>query len=269
VLRTKAVAFLARDLQIEASYKVPFLIEMLAGVFPVLSVYFVAKLVGPDSEDSLAKYGGQYFPFAIIGAAFSQYFTVALGAFASTIRRSQMAGCLEAILSTQTSPQTVIVLSALYSFSMKLVHVVIILLLGELALGLDLSRANVLSAGVVLILTVAVFSSLGIFGASVVVIFKKGDPFEWLFGTLSSLLGGALFPVKLLPLWAQTVAMAFPLTHSLDAMRLALLSGYPLTRLGPQLLVLGCMSVLLLPTSVWCFARAVERGRRDGSLMHY
>lgn len=265
----KAIAFVRRDYIIESSYKFAFVFELLTSVFPVLSFYFIAKLIGGDGAKSLSRYGGKYFPFAMIGVAVTQYFMLALRTFSITIRRSQMAGCLEAMLSTPTRPETVVVFSSLYSFLMKLLHVVLVLAVGGLLLGVDYGNSDFASAAVILLLTVLTFSSLGIFSAAVIVVLKKGDPIEWVFGSLSSLLGGALFPVTVMPEWMQTISAVLPITYSLDAMRLAILKGHSIFMLWKQIAILGGMSLVLLPVSVWCFSRAVEKGRRDGSLMHY
>jgi len=265
----KILAFIKRDLIIESSYKFAFVFETLTSVFPVLSFYFIARLVGESGARSLTKYGGSYFPFVMIGIAFSQYFMLALRTFAATIRRSQMAGCLEAMLSTRTDPQVVILLSSLYSFLAKLAHIGIVFAVAGLFLGVELGGANVVSAAVVLVLTVATFSSMGIFAAAIIVVLKKGDPIEWIFGSLSTLLGGALFPTSLLPGWARRVSDLLPITYALDAMRLAILKGHSLAQLWRQVAIMGGMSLVLLPISVWCFTLAVEKGRRDGTLMHY
>jgi len=269
MLVRKAAAFVKRDYIIESSYKFAFVFEMLTSVLPVISFYFVAKLVGGAGSENLSEYGGRYFPFVVIGVAFTQYFMLALSTFAATIRRSQMAGCLEATLSCPTSPQVVIIFSSLYSFLAKLVHILLIFALSGLFLGMSFRSANFASAAVILVLTVLTFAAMGIFSASAVVVLKKGDPIEWIFGALSSLLGGALFPVRLLPAWVQGIAAVLPITYSLDAMRLAILKGYSLQQLWHQVAILAVMSAVLLPLAVWSFAAAVEKGRRDGSLMHY
>lgn len=269
MLGHKAIAFIRRDFIIESSYKFAFAFEILTTIVPVLSFYFIARLVRNDSPP-LAKYGpGGYFPFAMIGVALTQYFMLALRTFADTVRRSQMAGCLEAMLSTRTRPETVILLSSLYSFLMKLFHVVLVFALSGWLLGVDFRQANFLSAAVVLVLTVVAFASLGILSAAVIVVLKKGDPIEWVLGSLSSLLGGAFFPVTVLPGWLQHVATALPTTHALEGMRLAVLRGYSIAGIWPQVAVLSGMALALAPLSVWTFSLAVEKGRRDGSLMHY
>lgn len=265
----KALAFVKRDLITETSYKFAFVFEVVTSVFPVLSFYFISKLVGGEGKVALSRYGGEYFPFVMIGVAFTQYLMVSLRTFANTIRRSQMAGCLEAMLSTRTSPQVVIILSSLYSFLIKTVHIVIIFIVGGVFLGVSYEKANILSMVVILMLTIVAFSSLGIFSATLIVLLKKGDPLEWIFGSFSALVGGSFFPVSILPGWLQVIAQYLPITHALEGMRLAVLEGYTVFMLSKTILILLLMGVFLLPLSVWMFSLAVEKGRRDGSLMHY
>lgn len=269
MIAAKAIAFFRRDLQVESSYKLAFVFESMASIFPLLTFYFISKLIAPGSSAALGRYGGRYFPFAVVGLAFMQYFMMAMMNFAATIRRAQMAGCLEAMLSTQTQPGTVILLSSVYSFTIKMVHVALILAIGGLLLGADFSRCNVLSVMVIMALAAMSSAGIGILSAAFIVVMKKGDPIEWLIGSVSSLLGGALFPVSIMPPWLQKVSALLPTTYALEALRLAMLKGYSVGMLWNQTAVLGAMAVILLPGSVWVFARAVDKGRRDGTLMHY
>ncbi|MFC1460892.1 ABC transporter permease [Verrucomicrobiota bacterium] len=265
----KALAFIKRDWTIESSYKFAFVFGLITSVLPVFSFYFIGKLVGGRGAESLSKYGVGYFPFAMIGVAFTQYLMVALRSFANTIRRSQMAGCLEAMLSTRTRPGTVIAMSSLYSFVMKTIHILLVFTIAGLFLGVEYRQANILTALVIVVLTILTFSSLGIFSAAVIVVLKKGDPIEWVFGSLCSLLGGALFPISIMPPWMQMISKVLPITYSLDAMRLAVFQGYTVPMVWKDLAILGGMAVILLPASIWSFSKAVDKGRRDGSLMHY
>ncbi len=269
MLLLKAVEFFKRDLRVESSYKAAFLFEYLTTILPLLTFYFVAKLVGEHSASSLTPYGGKYFPFAVVGLAFMQYFTIALTNFAATIRRSQMAGCLEAMLSTQTSPGTVIILSSAYSFLVKLLHLVLVLAVSGLLLGVSFGKCNFTSMAIILVLTIASLSGLGILSAAFIVVMKKGDPIEWFIGSVSSMLGGALFPVSLMPDWLRAISALLPTTYALEALRLAMLKGADMWALRREMLILGMMAAVLLPASVWVFSKAVEKGRRDGTLMQY
>lgn len=263
----KAWAFLRRDFQIETSYRFAFVFELFVALLPVLIVFFIGRLV-TDGRSSVARYGG-YFPFAVVGAALAQYFLFSLRTFADTIRRSQLAGCLEAILSTRTSPELLVLLSSMYSFLVKLIHMALILAVAGLALGVDYGRASIPTTILVMGLTVLTFASLGILSAALIIWLKKGDPIEWVFGSLSALLGGALFPVDVMPTWMQHVSAVLPMTYSLEAMRRALLLGHGVGQLWPELLILAGMAVVLGPLSLLAFRQAVIKGRCEGTLLHY
>lgn len=255
----KASAFVKRDYLIESSYKLGIVLEVFKTVIPTFSFYFIGKLVA----------GGEYFPFAMVGVAFSQYLLLSLGAFGDTIRRQQMAGCLEAMLSTRTAPAAVVLLSPIYSFLAKASHIVLVFALGGFFLGVDFSRMNLISCLFTVLLALLFFCALGILSATAILMWKKGDPVTWVVGSFGSLLGGAFFPKDVMPGWMRRCAEWNPMTHALDAMRLALFEGStPLELLKPYL-ILGLSAAILLPLSVWCFAMAVEKGRRDGSLLHY
>ncbi len=52
----------------------------LIGVFfSVLTFFFIAKLFGKAAAPHLQEYGGDYFPFVLIGIAFSTFLGVGLG----------------------------------------------------------------------------------------------------------------------------------------------------------------------------------------------
>ena len=269
MLLRKAWAFFQRDLLTESSYKFGFLLDVVIAVAPVLTFFFIGKMIPANSTESLRQYGGAYFPFAMVGVALSQYFALSLNAFANAIRRTQMAGCLEATLSTRTRPQTVIVFSALYSFAMKSVHMVIIFVVSGLLLGVSYRNMDAASLVLAMLLTVVAFSGFGILSAAIILILKRGDPIEWVMGTLFSLLGGAFFPIEVMPQWLQNIAAFLPITHALHATRLAVLQGHTPLMLWKDFLILLVMACILIPMSMAIFALSVEKGRRDGSLMHY
>jgi len=263
----KLLAFTKKDFIVEASYKISFILEILAAIFPVLSFFFIAKIVRP--EGGIAKYGVGYFSFVVVGLAMSQYFTLALRAFSTSIRRNQWAGCLEAIMSTRTRPELIIVFSTVYSFISKLVQVFVVIFIALILQPGMLARANLLSASVAFCLSVVSFAAIGILSASLIMVVKQGDPIEWLFSSLSSLIGGALFPVELMPAWLQKIALLLPITHALDAIRLALLKGYSICMLKQQLGILFLFAIVFFPLSIWSFHLAIAKCKRDGTLLHY
>ena len=147
-------------------------------------------------------------------------------------------------------------------------RVLVYLLIGIL-LGVDMSNANVPAALLILVLTIICFGSIGILSASFVMVLKRGDPINMFFISTSELFGGVLFPISVLPEWLQTISHLLPITYSLSGMRHALLQGYSLSALAPEITALLAFSVVLVPLGLLSFKYAVNRAKGDGSLVQY
>jgi ABC-2 type transport system permease protein len=265
----KVGAFIKKDFSIETSYKMGFLLVLLNSVLPVFTYFFIGKLMQGQKLPNVETYANDYFSFALIGIAFATYFNLAIQIFSGSMRRAQMAGCLEAILSSQTDSKTVVFLSSLYSFISTGIMLLCMFFISWLYLGFDFSKMNVAASMVSLFFSLTTFISLGILSAAGTIIFKQGEPFAFIFGGISSLLGGTLFPVAVLPSWLQIVSYVVPIKYSLDALRLSILQGYSIHMISSQLITLGVISTLLFPLSLLFFQWAVEKGKRDGTLMQY
>jgi len=181
----KAWAFVWKDFLTAASYRFAFATQFLGLFLSALTLYFLSRVVAPADLPALRPYGGDYFAFVIIGVALGSYLHVALQSFAGCVREGQTLGTLEMLLVTQTSVPEIIVFSSIYTFAATSVRVVLYLLFGALVLGLRLGGANYAGALLMLVLTILAFSSVGVLSASFVMVFKRGDPFNWVFSALS------------------------------------------------------------------------------------
>ncbi len=264
----KLFAFLRRDWQTETRYRMSFIMQVFGIAFGVVTFFYVGRLVGNAAAPYLARYGGDYFSFVLIGIALDSYLTTGLTSFVGRLREAQGAGTLEAMLMSPTRPELLIVFSSLWDFAWTTFQIVVYFALG-VVFGLSLSRANFPAALIVLVFAVVPFVALGILAASIIMITKRGDPLTWMVGSLFTLFGGVMFPVTMLPTWLQPVANLFPTTIALDAMRLALLQGAPLAALLGDIAALLLFALILAPISLIAFRFAVDVARRDGSLAHF
>jgi ABC-2 type transport system permease protein len=264
-----ALAYLKRDLRTEASYRFSFFLQFFGIFFSVAVFYFISKMLGPAAMPYLANYGGDYFSFVIIGLALAEYSGVGVSSFANSLRQAQTAGTLEAMLTTPTSLYTIILSSSLWDYLLTTLRVLVYLLVGLFFMGMRLANPNYLAAVLILLLTIIVFSSLGVIAASFIMVLKRGDPVTWAFSAFSSLLGGVYYPITVLPEWMQAIAKILPITYSLDGMRQALLNGASVRELGIDILALTLFSLLLFPLSLFAFRLAVRRAKVEGSLTHF
>jgi ABC-2 type transport system permease protein len=173
------------------------------------------------------------------------------------------------MLLSPTRLSAILISSSLWSYLLATVNVLVYLTVGALVFGFNVSHINVISALVILVLSIASFSGIGILSAAVVMLVKKGDPVAWLFGGASSLLAGVFYPISVLPDWLEPVSRFIPLTYSLDAMRLAVLKGSSLVELRFDILVLLGFTVILTPLAFLVFGKALKRAKMEGSLTQY
>src|SRR5208337_944918 len=134
--------------------------------------------------------------------------------------------------------------------------------------GFPLGGANWISVLAVLLSTLLAFSGLGVLSAAYLLLFKRGNPAKWLLLGVSSVVGGMLFPVNILPGWLQFIARINPITYALDAMRAVLLDGASLLAISRPLLLLLVFGAILLPASMAAFSWALRRTKTTGTLTH-
>ncbi|MBU0754348.1 MAG: ABC transporter permease, partial [Planctomycetes bacterium] len=173
------------------------------------------------------------------------------------------------MLGSQTRPTTLVCLSALYGLFSTTVHLALIFAVAVVFFGFDISHAHVATALTVFFFSVITFIAFGILAATAIVQFKRGDPVTWLFTNLGVVLGGAYFPLEVMPGWLQRVSWFNPITHSLEALRLTLLKGYSFAQVAEPLWFLAGTGIVLLPLSLALFSWSVRKGRKDGTLMQY
>ncbi|MGH9462187.1 MAG: ABC transporter ATP-binding protein/permease [Vicinamibacteria bacterium] len=259
-------AFLRRDLRLHLSYRFAFALGFIGIIFNVAVFFFLARLVTEAGVPALQQYGGDFFPFILIGIAFRGYLGVALNHFASSLRSEQMMGTLEMLLASPLRLSTLVGATTSFTFVYHTATVAGYLLLGLLIGSLSLGRMNLPVAFLVMIPTVVSFAALGMLSASFMMTVKRGDPVNFLINATATLFGGVYFPVEVLPDSLRIVSRALPITYSLDGMRKALLTRAGASEVATELVVLTAFAVLLLPIGLLVFRHALRQARREGTL---
>ena len=264
----KAWAFIRRDFLIASSYKLHFIMTSLNSILILFLLFFICRMIDPG-QSYLVKYGKDFFSYALIGYGFFQYFNLSLTAFSNSIQREQYTGCLEAMLGTRTSPQTAVLFMSVYNLLSALIQLIIIFIAGILIFGFSLSSINIISTLIIFLLSVIVFMGFGIISASFIIVLKKGDPLGWLITSLNFILGGAFFPLELLPEWAVKFSDFVPAKYTLDALRLTILKGYRADQVSGQIMILAATGLILFPLSLFLLNLAVKKAKKDGTLIMY
>ena len=265
----KLIAFIKKDFFIQISYRFSFILTGIGIIIPVLTFYFIAKLFGKGLNPYLKEYGGEYFPFVLIGLALSSYLGMALRTFSLHLREEQMMGTLEAMFLTPTKVSNLMIFMPCWDFIFNSLNALICLLLGVYFLGVKLVNTSFWAVFIILILTISCSIGIGIISAAFIMVFKKGDPITWSINLFSGFFGGIYFPIAILPPRLQFISYLMPLTYALRALRHALLQGYGFVILLPDIIILLLFTLVLLPLSIFLFKFALKRTKINGSLGHY
>jgi ABC-2 type transport system permease protein len=260
----KLVAIVRRDVLTTVRYRNGFLLSSGGVLLEILAFFYLARAIGPAFRPE----GVDYFPFLIVGSGFYTFLITGVQAFLSTVQEAQQTGTLEVLLTTSTPAPTMIFLSAFSAFAGKLANLLLFVAAGLLLFRVPLLCPNILAVGLIFALSLAVALALGVFAAALQIAVQKGSAVIWLLGSVW-FLTGTIFPVSSLPLPLRLAAWCIPVTHSLTAMRGALLLGKSTAELTPDVIWLSLAVVVLVPASLGFFSWVLRRGRREGTLSAY
>jgi ABC-2 type transport system permease protein len=271
LLLSRVRAFVVRDFQLAVSYRLEFFVRILSILFVVTTLFFISQIFAGSFSTPYEQWRDPFLAW-ITALPFLNYFMVGFSSLATAIRSEQAQGTLESVLMTPINLPTLIISSSAWDFVQASLHSFLYLFFGWALFGVEY-RGNFLLAILFLILTTLVLSSLGILSASFAMVFKRGDPFGLIIGTGSALFSGVFFPTQLLAKAAGegfgSISRLIPTTHGIEGIRRVLIQGQGLADVREPLLTLLVFLAVLLPFSLWVFARAVRRAKREGSLIQY
>jgi ABC-2 type transport system permease protein len=267
-LRKLALLF-RRDFAVARSYRSAFVIDIFHALLGSASFYFLSRFVQSPALEKLLPKGTDYFSFALVGVAFFDYLSVALTTFDGSLQEARQNGTLEYLLVTQTSLPVILAGSSFYPFVLMSLRTVIYIGWGAILFDFPVHGANWPGALLVLAASVLAFSGLGILSASYLLVFKRGNPVNLAILGVSSVVGGMMYPVSVLPVWLQWMARLIPVTYSLEGMRAAILGHASIRELLPSIGALLLFAAILLPISFAVFSWAVRRTKITGTLTHF
>ncbi|MGI8429747.1 MAG: ABC transporter permease [Solirubrobacteraceae bacterium] len=264
-LTTALRAFGTRDFLVGRSYRLAFVLELGLMIVDLAVYYFISRTFTGATRATLGA-APTYFAFASVGIALTVVVNSTSAGLANRMRQEQLTGTLEAVAAEPVSAgQLAFGMSGL-PFLASLARAGVYLLIATLLLGVDASRASWPGFVAVLALSGMALASIGIASAAATLIVKRA---EFVAGFLTygmGLIGGAFFPVSVLPAWLRPLGRVVPTRFAYDGLRSALFKGHGF---GGDLAALGLFAIVLLPVSVLVFSAALRAARRSGSLAAY
>jgi ABC-2 type transport system permease protein len=211
----------------------------------------------------------------IVGVLLWSFLSVLFNEIASSVAYERWEGTLEYTFMAPVSRLIHLFGVSLYAAIYSIIRLAVVI--GGLAvfIKLDLSRANLLSILIVLLVSSFAFIGLGLM-AAVLPVFspERGAEATNIFQGCLLLVSGVYYPVEILPGWLQPLAKLSPATYSLSACRKLMgigsgqtqLVGAPISEIAPELLTLTLMGVVMVPAGLWVFGHVERWAKKTGKL---
>ena len=255
-------ALMHRDFAVSRSYRIAFVMDVLFGLVNLAIYYFISETFDDLGTSDL---GGapSYFAFAAVGVALSLVVSVASLRVAQRLREEQLTGALEMLVAQPVTTLELAFGLAGFHFLFAIVRAIFYLLVAALVVSADFANADWVGFIVMVTTTGCAMAAVGIAVGAAALVLKRAELLSGLVLLALSLLGGAYFPIDVLPAWIQPLAEILPTTFAFDGVRAALYRGDGWAL--PAVELLG-FALVALPISVWGFGSALSHGRRRGSL---
>ena len=266
----KSTAFFVRDFQIAASYKLQFFTRLAGGFIPILTFYFLSKLISDETiNTAMSRYETDFFSFVLLGIATTGFLQVCLTGFSEKLRAAMTEGSLEMMCASPTSALWIVIFPCSWSLALETMRFVVFVSTGVLLLDAQVDLSGLPACALVVAATAAAYGVFGLLAAGIILIVKRGEPVTWLIAQISALLAGAYFPTELLPDTLGTVAKLLPITYAYHGVRMTLLTGASLYDVFPEILILMIFAVVGLPIALGVCARALKSAKMSGSLASF
>ncbi len=251
-------AYIRIDLVEERMFPASTIMRYLAVVFPVLLYYFQSTFLTITDE---------LFMTMLIGAAVIAGLQDALTGLTSRLNFAMERGTLETYLVEPVPWALIPIAMNIWRSVTGALLACVMVALGWL-LGGPVHAAGIPAALLVLFLGILACNALGSFAASFILLFKRGEPVVMLYSLAASVLGGALFPIEVLPVWIRWASYLVPHSYVISSVRQLLIPGMPSEGLSPlaATLILAVFCLVTFALGLFVFDRSLRLARRLGIL---
>jgi ABC-2 type transport system permease protein len=258
-------AIVRRDFAVRHSYRYALGLDVVFGLLNLAVYFFISQTFGDQTTHSI---GGapNYFDFVLVGITLTLVVQAATTEMVRALRQEQLTGTLEALVIQPVRHREISLGFAALPMAYAMLRAAVYLTILVFWLDVNVSSASWAGFGGILVVTGLAMLSFGIAGCALVLVFKHGELLVASMILMLGLLGGALFPVAVLPNQLQFVTRLVPTRYAFDGARAAVFGG---SGLGTDLMALAVFAAVTLPFSLIFFRRAMIAVRRVGTLSQY
>lgn len=238
------------------------------GILPAF-LFGAAFAIGGRSVGLGATVGTENLSgFVFLGGVVSSLVAVAFWITAFSFRTEMEMGTLEPTWLTPTRRDTLLLGRLAGGLVVLVASQAVLLVLGFAFFGLRFDAAIVYALPALAISVVGMVGTAYLLAAAVFLI-KEANFFVDTTNFLYSTMSGVMFPITLLPLVLQPIALLLPTTYATDILRQQAIGARPMFAAPLEYAGLIATTLLILPLGRWAFARAERSMRVRGTLGQY
>ncbi len=239
---------------------------MVYSIANSLSVSYIGlgmeKIGGASSTD-----GRRLVLYLVIGTLVWRYLSTIFYWITDVIGMERWEGTIEYTLMAPIHRITHMAGQTSFALLYSLLTTGFILLVTVLMFNIDMSHANLAGGTLMLIAGSLSFIGVGIVGSILPMLFpERGQQMTHVIIALMLLVSGVYYPVDVLPVSLQKLAVISPATYVLDGARKALLEGAPTLQLWPDIWPTLLMGLVAIPLGLRIFDMAEKYAKRTGKL---
>jgi ABC-2 type transport system permease protein len=197
---------------------------------------------------------------------------------AYSISQERLDGVIEETFAAPVSRTAHLLGVAIFAWLKALLEVVLIAASILIFVRVDLTGANLGGAVLIVLLASLSFVGLGLMVAILPLLnAERGYQANYIVQGLILLVSGVFYPVTVLPVWMQKLAVLSPATYAMDALRKLIgvsvtgsrpgaLLGQTLWSVSPELAPMLALGILSIPLGLWAFSIAEHWAKRVGKL---
>jgi ABC-2 type transport system permease protein len=261
-------AFVERNFHLVKRYWGWEVVWMVYSIVNALSITFIGKASGAITGRTLSQ--GEIdtaILYLLVGTLVWHYLSLVFHDISEAIAWERWEGTIEYTFMAPVSRFTHMMGQTAFCVIYGLLHTGAILLVVSLFFKLNLSDANMLGSGLVMLAGSFSFIGLGVTAAVLPLLYpERGAQMTHVLQALVLLVSGVYYPISVLPAWLQPVAKVSPATYVLEGMRAGLLDGAPTVTMLRYVWPLLLMGVVFIPLGVFVFRVAERYAKRTGKL---
>jgi ABC-2 type transport system permease protein len=258
-------AFVERNAYLVKRYWSWELVWLAYSIANSLSVSYIG--LGMEKLGGQAIDGRQLVLYLVVGTLVWRYLSLIFYWITDVIALERWEGTIEYTLMAPIHRLTHMAGQTAFAVVYSLLFTGIILAVTVKLFQIDLSNANLVGATLVMLSGSLSFIGVGIVGSILPLLFpERGAQMTHVIIALLLLVSGVYYPVEVLPLALQQIAVLSPATYVLEGTRSALLDGLATIQLWVFVRPALIAGVIAIPIGLWLFGLAERYAKKAGKL---